>query len=318
MSDSQPTKFTSIPRGYVAAAGVVAAIGLLLIAPIDYPGRLLGVVFDYGHVPAFALLVFAVTRLLCGKSPSIKTAGTIAIAATVFGVGAEFVQQYVGRSAEPGDAFANAIGAAIGFLAATWNQWRPNQRRLGTALLIIGTIAAVWSPTWTLIDINRQRNEFPLLGSFESELELSRWHSRRSSRRRSDKHASDGKFCLEWKLRPARYPEVHTRWPFGDWSLYQDLEVDIWNDHSPLPIVVKIEDASHNGQYEDRFQQEILLPTGKTTVRVNLNDVRTAPQSRELNMQQIARVAFFTADLTERRVLYLDRLELTGANASGE
>jgi hypothetical protein len=291
--------------------GVVAIVGLLLIAPIDYPGRLLGVVFDYGHVPAFAVLVFVVSRLLSGQNTSIKVAGTVAIAATAFGVGGEFVQQYVGRSAEPGDAFANAVGAAIGFFVATWNKWTQNQRRVWMPLLVLAVIGAVWAPTLILIDINRQRTDFPMLGSFESKLELSRWHTRNSSKRRSQSYSSDGEWCLEWKLRPAKYPQIHTRWPFGDWSRFASLEVDIWNEDEPIEVVVKIEDTDHNGSHDDRYQQSFRLLTGKTTISIQTNDIQSAIADRKMDLQRIARLSIFTIDLQKRRTLYIDRLQLT-------
>lgn len=304
-------------RGYIIAGAVVALVAAMLLMPIDYPGRLLGVVFDYGHVPLFATLVLVVLRLVAGREPSLKLAVGIAVAAVLFGVGGEVLQKHVGRSTELGDAISNAVGAAVGFFIATWRRWSARQRKLGVALLVAALAVAFVPPTRTLFDVYRQRSDFPMLGSFESELELSRWHCRKASKQRSQKYASDGEWCLQWDLKPAEYPEVHIRWPFGDWAKYEKLEVDVWNDDEPITLVLKVEDTKHNGQYEDRFQQEFVVSPGKSTLSVGLDEVRSAPAEREMDMQLIARVSLFTMDLKEKRVLYLDRLQLVGERDAG-
>lgn len=301
----------------LAAIGAVIVLGALLLMPIRHPGRILGVLFDFAHVPVFAAFVFIIIRLFGGQKPAWVLAASLGAGAAVLGLAGELAQDLVGRSAGIGDAISNAVGAAIGFTGATWPQWSRRPRRV-LAVCLVGLTAAVWfNPTRTLVDISRQRNEFPILSSFEHELELCRWQSENSDLAISSRHASHGQTSLQWTLQPGQYPGCVLRWPINDWSNFQLLEFDVWNEDSePIEITTKIEDFHHSGQYADRFHERTTLRQGKTTVRIRMDRVRSAPESRETDMKLISRVALFTIDLNKTRVLYIDRMELTGARSA--
>ncbi len=70
----------------------------------------------------FVLLLAAVWRPGRGDGPFSKAAAIVAVAFLVLGAGLEIVQGlevFAQRSAEPGDAVANAAGVVIG-----WGGWR--------------------------------------------------------------------------------------------------------------------------------------------------------------------------------------------------
>ncbi len=311
MSADQETSEQQSPSRWWVTIGVVLVVGVLLLMPVKYPGRILGVVFDFAHVPVFAVFVYVVIRLVCGREPSWKVAIAIAVVAAGFGLGGEFLQRYVGRSGDWGDAASNAIGAAIGFTVGTWRKWRRGPLLVVGLALAAGVFAVYFNPVRTLTDLFRQQTELPLLASFENELELSRWRCGLSKLSRSTEHVSDGRFSLRWELNPGLYPQCTLHWPVNDWTPYRALEFDVWNDaDEPLEIITKIEDFRHNNTHSDRFHQTVNVAKGKTTVRVDLKAVQDAPADRKMDMALITRLTLFTIDLRKQRVLHIDRLQL--------
>lgn len=312
MSESAETGSTlRSPRRWLVAGGVVSVVGLLLILPIHAPGRWLGVLFDFAHLPVFAVLVFVVTRALGGSRPNWLLAAGVALAAGVFGLGAEFVQGLIGRSAEWSDAAANAVGASIGFVAATWSGWKRSLRAVAVITLMVMAAWAYVDTTTILTDVVRQRLEFPVLGSFENELELVRWRINIGRIARSAEHATDGVHSLRVDLDPGRYPGLMCRWPYNNWSGRSTLSFNVWNDsNKPLDVFVRVNDFAHNNDWVDRFERTVTLAPGANTVRIPLDDVRNAPSEREMDMSVITNLMVFTVDLEESRVLYFDRFEL--------
>jgi hypothetical protein len=311
MSADQESSEQRSSGRWLVATGVVVVVGVLLLMPVRYPGRILGIVFDFAHVPVFAVFVYVVIRLVCGCEPSWKVAAAIAIVAAAFGLGGEYLQGYVGRSGDWGDAASNAVGAAIGFVVGTWRKWRRGLLWGAGLALSAALVAVYFNPALTLTDLVRQHTELPLLASFESELELTRWRSGLSKLSRSTDHVSDGRYSLKWQMNPGPYPQCTLIWPVNDWTPYRALEFDVWNDaDEPLEIVTKIEDFRHNKTYADRFHQPVRVPKGKTTVRVDLKAVQDAPDDRKMDMALITRLSLFTIDLRRQRVLHIDRVKL--------
>ena len=311
MADVVPSEPAQVPRQWIGAAGVVLIVGILLTMPIRYPGRMLGAVCDFAHLPVFAVMVYIVTRLVGGTNPTWTLAATIAVTAAVFGLCAEVLQGSIGRSSTMGDAVSNVIGSIGGFVFATRSKWTRPALVFALLLLIVAMVFVYLHPVGVVRDIVRQQSDFPMLASFEDDLELSRWTVRRGRFNRSQKFSSDGEWCIRWKLAPGQYPRCTLRWPPGDWSDCDSFEFDVWNESSePIQLAVKIEDFTHNRRQDDRFERITDLPTGKTTIRVNLDDVRTAPVDREMDMTLISRVQLFTIDLEQPRVLFLDRVRL--------
>ncbi len=299
------------PRRWLVAVMVVAFVGLLLLFPVQVPGRWLGVLFDCAHLPVFAVLVFVVIRVLGGLRPNWLLAAAVLVGAVVFGLGAEFTQGLIGRSAGWGDASANAVGACIGFVASTWHRWQRWPRAVAVLVLMGLAAWAYFEPAAVLTDVVRQRSEFPLVGSFENELELRRWQVKTGQMSRSGDHVSHGESSLRVKLEPGEYPGLRLRWPPNDWSGYSTLSFDVWNDADiPLEVVVRVHDFTHNNDHLDRFNREATIKPGANTLTVSLSEVRTAPTDRELDITAITQLQIYSADLSDPYVLYFDRFEL--------
>ena len=98
-----------------------------------------------------------------------------------------------------------------------------------------------------------------------------------------------------------------------DWSGYTTLAVDFTN---PTPMnlqfILRVHDARHDNQPEDRFGRRFELPAGtRDVLRVPLQDIAAGPKTRRLDLQRVAGMIIFrTDDSPPAGELYLSRVWL--------
>lgn len=284
-----------------------------LLMPLPVHGRAARAVFDLLHAPAFALFAAVTARGLAhrlGRPGAARWVGWLI--AVALGATTEFAQGFVGRHPGWEDLAANVLGATAGALWAgtSWRRWTiPQAVRLAAGALLLGV--ASFNPLDALAHECLAWFEMPRLTSFERAHELARWSARECRMSRVDGHATHGAWALRLDFEPGRYPGVALRFPPPDWSGYEQLLFDVHLDDGPdLDLVVKICDASHNGEPRDRFQQRVGLAAGHNEVRVDLADVRRGPRDRELALERITLLQLFTVRLESPRTVHLDNVRL--------
>lgn len=310
-ADEQPTLASNSWRRFRPLWLVVACAVAGLLAPIRIPGRLTGVIFDSAHLPTFLVVTWTAIGVCDRRGTGWALPIGLATVIGILGAGAELVQALVGRSAQLGDAISNAVGCGIGFVAATRHRWPPAWLWLAG---ILSMVMAGWvyaGPAKVLVDMRRQARAFPVLASFENDLELTRWVFRNATATRSDAHASDGTQCLEVTLKPGRAPRAEQHSPAMDWREFDVLSFDTWvSGDGPLELTLRIEDFEHMGAPSDRFERKLSLAPGHSNIIIDLSDIRTAPATRLMDMSLVSRIQLYAVSLGEPRTFYLDGLVL--------
>ena len=295
-------------------AAVLALLMILLLIPVPPVGTVINSIGDMLHAPLFACLSLALFRLLhqrWSKSVSITAAISWILASAVAAL-PELLQLLTGRTPSSQDLFADICGVSIGVFVAIAVA-SPQRRRRVTFLLAAAIVLAIAisRPVSILIDVARQHSEFPVLGSFERTSETSRWTAKESQIQRVSEHATSGNWSLQVDLHPGIYPGTSLPHLPADWSEFDELTTDIWLDGSePLRIVVKVTDRSHNNEHEDRFQRGFVLKPGANHLRIPLGDIQNAPLHRQLELQRVATLSYFTVRLASPRTLFLDNVYL--------
>ncbi|HYW80513.1 MAG TPA: VanZ family protein [Thermoguttaceae bacterium] len=291
----------------------VAMVALLLM-PMPDGGRRWTALCDFAHAPVFAIF----SGLLMGGLVRWRKRNTAALAmmlwlgVTGFGLLTEVLQGLVGRHPSWHDVRADALGAAVGICWVIGRSADATRRRVafsiaGGCLLLFAAV----TPLLTLTDVHRQETQMPMLSSFERSLEMSRWSKADARIRPMPMHATDGLWSLRVALRPAIYPGATMEYPYPDWSVYEALEMDIFLEGAdPLDLTVKIEDALHNDEPYDRFEQRVRLLPGMQRVRIALRDVAAAPRDRKMDLRRISRLQFFAIRLNSPRTFFLDNVHL--------
>lgn len=312
-------------RGVIFGTGILvvllAVLSVLLF--VDFGGessRIAHEVSNFGHLPLFGVAALVILWMLGGRTWPVHDRRKYAVsfaAALGLGVVTEFVQLYTPeRYFEFQDIVYDALGAFT-FLAFAYPfSGLPKRKALGWKAACAGMIAIAAVPVaMTALDVRRMEEAFPLLGSFETSIEMDRWEAAECRLNRVKDHASHGVHALKAQLAPGEYPGISMKWLEGDWRGYDGLCFDAFLDgDSPLAVTVRIHDEIHGKSevqnYSDRFNKRFVLLPGAQQIRIDLDEVRTAPGGREMDMSRVANICVFAYRLGEERVVYFDRFRL--------
>ncbi len=293
---------------------LIAVAVILLLIPLPQEGRVLDACGDMLHGPLFALLAVALQRGIFARLIRFPWgSGVVAwLTTSLLGIASEIAQLQVGREGSVEDAAADMLGAAAGICwsCSTTASLIINRRALRTASLGLFA-AAAWLPARVLYDTVRQQWQMPLIASFEDGLELTRWNPHESRLNREQAHATDGHLALRVDVEPGSYPGAVLRWPVSNWLGYTSLVFDAACEAGhDLELTVKVQDADHNNQPNDRFQRRLNLTEVMTRYEIPLEDIVPLPSGRKLDLARVDLLQFYIRRPSEPRTFYVDNIRL--------
>ena len=296
----------------------VSGLAVLLLVPFFFFGgpdyfspQYIKTLWDFGHIVFFAVLLLLVQ--------SFKSLGHwrhwlwATLVALVLGCAIETLQHFVGRNASWDDVLHNLFGVWLGLF------WGQKPTRLVWALRFVSVIC-VLPAAWLVVDSAwvdfQMRKQFPSVNSFESRAEMQQVRVSGLTKPvvQTTSVVRHGSKALEINLSTRRFPGVSLVGPYGDWSRYQYLVMDFYNpDDEPLALMLKISDYHHDAGknlYRDRFNRPLVLASGWNEIRIALEDIRTAPADRVMQLDRITGLAVFASRLPEPRSFYWDNVRL--------
>lgn len=126
----------------------------------------------------------------------------------------------------------------------------------------------------------------------------------------SDKHATSGQKSLKLELYPSPYPGVALHKFNPDWSMYNTLIFDIYNQETmSLRLAIRIDDTK-DPSYDDRYNHPIVLNPGMNHISIPLNSLVTTGAGRKINLTNVQQVILFLVQPKEKRIIYLDNVRL--------
>ena len=307
------------PLRPVILGAILAILTLLFfIGGPDYQSsRSFRAFWNLGHIFYYALLsmvIFAFTRK---RQRSVRFQIALILAVTLMlGVVVELLQATgVNRTPDTGDLFRNLIGGAVGiaFFLPDRKSLPKGALRLLQVFSVVLVISQIYPFAAALTDEYRARSHFPILSDFENSFELQRWTGS-AGRVIDDRIVSAGEHAMRVLLGTAFYSGVSLEYFPGDWSGFSQFQCSIYNpDMNPLSITCRIHDLAHiQGvqHFEDRYNRSFELVQGWNTIRIDLEAVKKAPASRNMDMGQIRGVGIFATRLPQPRVIYIDDVRL--------
>jgi hypothetical protein len=316
-------------RRAIAIYGVLTVLLGAFFVLVDPPERTLfwDGLFDAGHSVLFAVLTWLALGLAFTLDPvpqhrtrrAVQVLGGMLLLAPL-----SEVVQIVQPSRHPSlsDVWRDAAGASAVLLwwlaarrgpahAVVTRRVALVQRVGGVALLAVAVLVPLVAITRVY---NGRRNALPAI----LRLDDSYWERRllrvRDARLttavgREGEGANAPAALLT--LQPATYPGMALTEVYPDWSGYRRLvfEVDV-RSGAPVALTLRVHDAEHRGDYDDRFNTEIKLSSGRQTIAIALEDVRRAPAHREMDMHRIRGVAMFAWQLDHVAELAVGPLRL--------
>jgi len=310
-----------VKKGYlIALVGALTLFALLAFIPLGSCANpaALGRTMDAGHTVTFfllgGLLYFAIEHH--GKW---KALAITAIASTLLMVAIEAVQPYVGRTASLADVRLGVLGMllALGGIVI-WHHVNHWMLRVVQLLLLVAALLWIVSPAlneWRALWLREQ--QFPLLGSFEHELEKKLWKaSGRASGKRthisfSDQHLLSGANSLKIETVNGSWSGVSYAAGDQNWKGYQALSMTFYNPGSAFSFNLRIDDGlQHAPSHSERYNGRLRVDKGASTVMIPLAEIAAGPRSRLLHLDQIRRMILFSSRNEKPRVFYLDDVRL--------
>jgi VanZ family protein len=313
----------------IALALIAILLAAVVFAPVPGDSRWIRTLHNSAHAPIFGCV--SVLVLLASRShPRLQAMSWfrqyLLALTTAFALGVltEVLQIPAGRDASFEDALHDTIGALafLGIFAAFDPRVRsvPQNASIRFAAAVVGfvSLAVAAAPVTRAAIKYQQRDErFPVLADFSQRYD--RYFILQQSAQFSPvqmpapwARAKD-ESAMRVRLLDGAYPGMHFIEPPPDWSRYSTLVVDLTNPTPMnLQLVLRVHDAEHNNQPEDRFGKRFELPAGtREVLRVRLQDIASGPKARRLDLRQIAGMIIFRADDSPKAgELYLSRVWL--------
>jgi hypothetical protein len=308
---------------WVAAAVIVFTV---IFGDLPGHGKYAGVLQDSCHAPAFGALSVIALILLARWSKAPHTLlmqnAAVVLLMLVLAVTTELVQGLLGRDAELDDVVSDVVGSlgatGVWTLLQLRTSTEPAARagRLVAALVCIATFGYWIQPMVTCAAAYWHRAaQFPVLAQFHSQRDFYFLHSGGSKSRIVATPGTDGDAgdtALEVDLDHGRWPGITLFEPAPDWRPYRTLAIDLGNPGSrALLLHVRVNDRTHNDEFDDRFNDSISLPPGtRTTFRIPLEKIASSPHGRRMDMGRVATLILFHDGGAPGEVLRLQRIWL--------
>ena len=309
------------------AVGLLGLVSFGLVFPFPLRGRLWAELFNMAHAPVFFIALLSLTAFLDPPAVGLpcrfakltrmtfRRVLMVSGSLMILGIAGEYLQKFANRTPSYADAVANLSGLLAGLMWVAAIEERGRRRLflfLGTGTTLLGATVMALANSWDCI---QQYREFPQLSSFERPLELNAWEAHGATIIRSTDWSTEGKYSAAVAMGKEQYPSVNLEWFDGDWSDYSEVQLDLRNRGSEARVLIlKVfdrEHKQHNFDYDDRFHQEVQLAAGQEiTVTVSLHEVRHAPATREMNMDEIKILELYAIEPNEAFVFYIDNVRL--------
>ena len=297
-----------------------ASVLLFYGGPGAYAARSVKELWNLGHVLYFLLLIMLVSKILKNRGFSTGWIWILSLLLTfLWGAAIEMIQQGGDRNAEIMDFLRDLSGAllALVFIPGSIEIFHRKLRNF-IRYVVIGFFIIILVPLIVAVsDETIAAAQFPVLSNFETPFELDRWNGSAKFDVVESVEAS-GVPAMRIALSTKQvYPGIGLIYLESDWSGYEFLNLDIFYPRtSPLKLTVKVFDAVHRSVepaylYHDRFNRPYQIKKGWNHIRVSLQDIRTSPKNREMDMTKIAGLQLFGVRLKQPETIYLDRLYLS-------
>ena len=304
----------------------IVAFGIAVFVPIDTSGDLFfwGPVFDAGHYPLFFLVTFFLAVFLPREIPRLPPwVGNPYFIAAILAVGIEGIQPIFDRDASIPDTLNGLLGiAAAGILLENWRRKPIWSAHIVTIVFLGGIFLALLFPTIPAMQaILWRKHNFPKLASFSAPEEELLWETIPPGEDQPDIRTSDLTILEDSTFSDGAALSVQTKTGFwagvryaaGDmpWGLYAKLILEITNpSDEEFSLHVRIDDNQDCKKFYQRYNATQQLTPGPNTFAIDLSDIQKGPRDRELDVNKIRRILFFTGKTDKSRNFIIDEVRL--------
>ena len=303
---------------YIALIFIISLMSIMFFVggPDYHSQRSFKALWNIGHLIYFAL--FPLLLFLVGSVKQLKPIHQVMIIiglTLVLGVLVELFQYGFDRTPDMADIFRNFIGASIAicFMLPIRKAVPKVPMRILITILIILAGLQFYPMAIALVDEHHASRDFPILSDFQTHLQIHRWTGDAVITVENDIGRKNNQ-AMRADLTTQLYSGVALKYFPGNWQHYQWFQFRIYNPSKDvISITCRIHDKTHiKGvqQYKDRFNTTHSFPNGWSTITISLDEIRQAPDERQMDLGQIYGVGFFASQLAYPRTIYIDDVRL--------
>lgn len=282
-----------------------------------------------GHTPLFGFLALTVLAMSRLSLPSLRLNaewhyGIALILTALIGVFSELIQISGSRDADPID-FIRDLTGIVSFLTVHYSfsshgisGREPKFGRMRLWCRIFGILLFLGSlvPLGLVgISYHHRDQTFPRIADFESywgdlflvpsDAQLQRVPYPQNL------PDNPNTMVAEVILGMAEYPGMAISEVYPDWHKYKFLSFEVYSEQTDTVYFgVRVNDMKHDNDFYDRFNHTLVIAPGLNRFRILLEDIRTAPRTREMDMHQIDAFVLFAISPTEPITVYIDNIIL--------
>jgi len=290
----------------LCAISLAGIFFILLLIPISLAdsGRVFHAWWDFAHVPAFTFISSGALFLFRWLNYSRIQQLSVWMATLLFVPVIEFLQGYLGRQQDINDILYGVVGCMIGGALYAGSILDNFPARAARYFAVAMAISAMVYPVRLWLDDRRVDKMFPVLSSFDSPLEVTRWNIK----------GCDVVLKHGWEITVSdevKYPSMVLRDKMRDWSFATGLGLDIFlHGYAPIAMTIIVDDAPGVQPYENRFQQLVMLKPGTNTVLFDRQLLGFKTDGRPMNLNQISGLGIYFMQSDAGRMLRLNKVFL--------
>ncbi len=307
----------SRPVKLLIAAGCIAVVILAHLMTLGEVAPLYRSIRDSLHAPGFALFTGVAIVLLRAPRGSWWAYLRVMLLVLAVAVIAESSQMFTGRDASLTDFRADLLGiGSVTLLFVAMDRHLIRHTLLSLALIlpaVAGIALCFMTPLRLGAAVLEQATRVPVLLNFDPAWETRLINGGSLYVQKVDAALiSPDMAGLAGRIRLDEASERSFEFaPYSDWRGYTEFTfVAASGNHGPMQLSIRIHDRAHNSQFGDRFTKTLSISPEATLYRLPLDEVRSTPSGRLMDLGQIESVVFFTARSEDSDVLILDNVQL--------
>jgi VanZ family protein len=305
---------------------ICLALWVLNTLPMPSDAVIWHAIYDAGHGPLFGVIAWSILSMLRVLMPAGSLRRVYAAAFTitaVLGALTEFLQLFSTRDADILDLMRNLAGAGAVLLvrgalerSSTGRpRLEPVSKRIAAWVAAVVLMAGVFTPVaMTLRAYQEQTRRFPVLAEFDSWWEPTFVLATRAwlePEALPDRFGEAGRKVGRWILYPREWPGLRIVEPVQDWSDRKAIRFEIWSGlDDELPMTLLVDDFHRRDHRQDRSRTRFVVHPGYNDIRISLEEVRTDPKDRLLDMDQIGALYLYTTQPDKTLTIWIDSIRL--------
>ncbi len=271
--------------------------------------------FNSGHTILFLFISFILYSWLkttfCFSS-SATTYLVVLVTGLLLGIAIEMLQGLLQRETSVDDLYRNFFGIIAGLGLVLLRRQKILRNKI---LMVIFSLSFLLFGTYSLFQISwhyvQRANAFPVIVDFNEEWSGSFVRFNKTEMEVRSRKAGDKDRLFLLRFGAGSFPGVTIIETAPDWSAYRNLRFKVASGYDDnMNLILRIHDKNHDYNYQDRFNQKLIIYPGLNEIVISLAQIEKGPLNRNLDLTSIAGLILFMSQVKKSQLLEISNIYL--------